>query len=250
MQNSLLYVSGSIHQGHELFSDISRGRQCSFMSFSALLYAQVNPIEQWRRFTVDQILIQGDSMYLNALQRGHIPDTETISLNYLPNRARSSLSLDYTSTLRNQLFLETTQRTQLETNQTPQSNTNLPIVVEPIEAQNQTNIQLPIVVGPSEAPTNTNNINSWWLINYKEFYQGRIVSDEHENEAPYFTLHSALMNTFIDNNYAFIVLDGYIMALMKSVDGIYVFDSHSRNCCGMPDENGTAVVMKCANIDN
>ena len=37
------YVAGSIHQGDEMFSDISRGRQCSLMSFSALLCAQVYP---------------------------------------------------------------------------------------------------------------------------------------------------------------------------------------------------------------
>ena len=40
MSNPTLFVNGSIHQGHERFSDISRGRQCSFMSFSVLLFAQ------------------------------------------------------------------------------------------------------------------------------------------------------------------------------------------------------------------
>ena len=39
MSNSTLFVNGSIHQGHERFSDISRGRQCSFASFPALLFA-------------------------------------------------------------------------------------------------------------------------------------------------------------------------------------------------------------------
>ena len=38
--------------------------------------------------TVDQILIEGDSMYFNALKNQNIPDTETISLIYLPNQAR------------------------------------------------------------------------------------------------------------------------------------------------------------------
>ena len=62
--------------------------------------------------------------------------------------------------------------------------------------------------------------------------------------SPYFSLQSALMNAFSDNNYAFIILDGYIMALIKYLDCIYVFDSHAHNCCGMPDVNGTALVMK------
>jgi hypothetical protein len=40
LSNSTLFTLGSIHQGHERFSDVSRRRQCSFMSFSALLCAQ------------------------------------------------------------------------------------------------------------------------------------------------------------------------------------------------------------------
>ena len=122
MSYSTLFISGSIHQGHEQFSDIARGRQCSFMSFSALLCAQSCPVQQWKTCTVDQILTHGDTIYLTALQRQTIPDTETMSLNYLPDRARS-------------------------------------------------------------------------------FYQGNINHGEHENEAPYCTLHSALMNTFSNNNY-------------------------------------------------
>jgi hypothetical protein len=48
MSNLNLFVAGSSHQGSEQFySDISRGRQCSFMSFSALLFAQTLPIQQW-----------------------------------------------------------------------------------------------------------------------------------------------------------------------------------------------------------
>ena len=100
-----------------------------------------------------------------------------------------------------------------------------------------------------EAKNETNSINSWWLINYKEFFQGRIVCVEHENEVPYVTLHSALMNTFSDSNNAFIILDGFVMGLMKFLDSFYVFDSHARNCSGMPDPNGTAVIMKCSTIN-
>ena len=34
MLNAILSIAGSSHQGHERFSEISMGRQCSFMSFS------------------------------------------------------------------------------------------------------------------------------------------------------------------------------------------------------------------------
>ena len=68
MLNAILSIAGSSHQGHERFSEISRGRQCSFMNFSALLCAQSFPVQHWDTATVDQILIEGDRMYLNALE--------------------------------------------------------------------------------------------------------------------------------------------------------------------------------------
>ena len=58
---------GSIHQGHEGFSGQSRGKQCSFMiCFSALLTAQTIPVIEWNSTTIDNVLVQGDNMYLNA----------------------------------------------------------------------------------------------------------------------------------------------------------------------------------------
>ena len=56
------------------------------------------------------------------------------------------------------------------------------------------------------------------------------------------------MNSFNGNNFSFIILEGYIIALINTVDCIYVFDSHARNNFGMPDPNGTAVVMKCDDV--
>lgn len=40
------------------------------------------------------------------------------------------------------------------------------------------------------------------------------------------------------------------MAIIQSTDAVYIFDSHARNCFGMPDPNGTAVVMKCVDVSN
>lgn len=234
MFKPVLYVAGSIHQGDEMFSDISRGRQCSFMSFSALLCVQGYPIRHWHCFTVDQLLKEGDKLYLNALRNGQIPNAETILLNCLPHRIYWPFcSLEVRANSVNSL---------MSSHEIAQINDK---AHEPIAIVGTNNDPLIMV----EAQNETNNINLWWLINYKEFFQGRIVSDEHENEDPYVTLHSALMNTFRDNNYAFIILDGFIMGLMKLLDSIYVFDSHARNCFGMPDPNGTAVVMECSTIN-
>ena len=90
MSSSTFFVAGSIHQGQERFSDKCRERQCSFtVSFSALLCAQTLSIESWNSATVDQILFEGDKMYLNTFERRIIPGTDALSLVYLPDRARS-----------------------------------------------------------------------------------------------------------------------------------------------------------------
>jgi hypothetical protein len=93
MSNLNLFVAGSIHQGSEQFySDISRRRQCSFMSFPALLFAQTLPIQQWTASNVDQILAEGDRLlYLDAFESRSIPDTETLSLDYPSREMRWSL---------------------------------------------------------------------------------------------------------------------------------------------------------------
>jgi hypothetical protein len=78
MSNLNLFVAGSIHQGSERFSDISCGRQCSFMSFSVLLFVQTSPIEQWTTSNVDQILAEGDRLYLDAFESRSIPDTDVV----------------------------------------------------------------------------------------------------------------------------------------------------------------------------
>ena len=47
MPNADLIVSGNIHQADRRFSDLSRGRQCAFISFSALLRANSCRVSQW-----------------------------------------------------------------------------------------------------------------------------------------------------------------------------------------------------------
>ena len=141
-----------------------------------------------------------------------------------------------------------------------------PIVVEPVEAK--TIIDPPIVVEPVEAKTiidlpivaqlieeqsitdihdDTENENQICLINYGAEFQGLVITDQ-EIECHYYDIHTALLNTFISDSYAIVTLEGYMMALVKQTDNFYVFDSHARDSFGMPDPNGTAVVMKFYNI--
>jgi len=60
-------IQRSIHQGHEAFSEHSRGRQCAFMSLSALLFIRSDLVESWTQTDIDAILFHGDRMYLHAL---------------------------------------------------------------------------------------------------------------------------------------------------------------------------------------
>ena len=82
-----LFLSCEIHQGDDLFSVQSRGKQCAFMSLSAVLTAQNIPLIDWSKTTLNNVLLQGDKMYLQALDNGFVvlePDVEFLSVDNLP----------------------------------------------------------------------------------------------------------------------------------------------------------------------
>ena len=59
-----------------------------WLSQSHSISRAVGQSRLWTASTVDQILAEGDRFYLDALVSRSIPDTETLSLNYLPSVAR------------------------------------------------------------------------------------------------------------------------------------------------------------------
>ena len=82
-----LFLSANIHQGDELFSVHSRGKQCAFMSLSAILTARNISLTAWSKITFNNVLLQGDKMYLKALNNGLIalePGIEYLSVDNLP----------------------------------------------------------------------------------------------------------------------------------------------------------------------
>ncbi len=82
-----LFLSADIHQGDEHFSVHSRGKQCAFMSLSVLLTAQNISLNLGSRITFKNALLQGDKMFLNALDNGFIildPGVEFLSVENLP----------------------------------------------------------------------------------------------------------------------------------------------------------------------
>ena len=88
MSDADLTVGGNTHQADRRLSDVSRGRQCAFTSFSAVLLKRANScrVSQWTADIVDEILIEEDAMYVKAFDDDTIPDTETLSPTYLPDR--------------------------------------------------------------------------------------------------------------------------------------------------------------------
>ncbi|KAJ7376788.1 hypothetical protein OS493_032522 [Desmophyllum pertusum] len=89
-------VRGSIHQGHEAFNEHSRGRQCAFMSLSALVFNQsADSVDLWTQTNIDDILHHGDRMYLHALSNEMVPDTDNLSINELPKVATSHNNAEY-----------------------------------------------------------------------------------------------------------------------------------------------------------
>ena len=68
MSNTTIFARGSIHQGNNRFSNASRGRQCAFISLSAILCANSCDILTWTSDIIDGILIEGDA-YLQLLNK-------------------------------------------------------------------------------------------------------------------------------------------------------------------------------------
>ena len=78
-----IFLSADIHQDDERFSVHFRGKQCAFMSLLVLLTAQNIPLNSWSSITFSNALLQGDKMFLNALDNG-FPCVEFLSVENLP----------------------------------------------------------------------------------------------------------------------------------------------------------------------
>ena len=110
-------------------------------------------------------------MYLNALESQSIPHTDTLSLIYLPNQARSTVqspAIDHEVTEQNPSPVEVTLKSPSEANNSRQSPVEVKTILNksPITV---TNTDLPIVVEPVEAQINAND-SPLWSVEYKVFY--------------------------------------------------------------------------------
>lgn len=312
-----LFLSADIHQGDALFSIHSKGKQCAFMSLSAILTAQNIPLIQWSKMTMNNILMQGDKMYLNALSSGFVvpaPHREFLSVDDLPKVVRVSCGRNMFSYQICQTVQATQTSPKIVTNTDTENNSNLPVAVARnssdlpsvvaentsdlpvivtqntndlpmvvvqntndlpvvvaqntndlpivvvqntndlpfVVAQNtndqpvvvaEKNSDLPVVVGKNTSVEPHTNENQLWVINYGKELQGLVINYQ-EIDSHYHDIHTALLNTFVSHDYAILILEGYMLAIIKQTDSFYLFHSHARDYSGMPDPNGTAVVME------
>ena len=59
-------VTGSTHQASDKYAVSSRGKQCTPVSFFAILFSAVFDVIHWTTRTVDLIVDQGDNIYLSV----------------------------------------------------------------------------------------------------------------------------------------------------------------------------------------
>ena len=267
----MLVARGKVHQGDTSFSEESRGRQCAFMALTSLAYNQYEiAVTNWQPETVDEILDIGDSQFLDALQRGFIPDAPTLSVEQLPTTVCFAQSNEDNSDLPHRAQNEISKpivvlplgATKANTSEMPieaPNNSDFPIVEGKSESPIVViNSELPIVATkaiPEKPQTETNsklyesNLPGS-SITFGNISQGSFNHDtQNDNDSPFIPLHTALENVFTDNNYAIFILDGYMVSIIHNPNsGFYVFDSHARNSFGMPDMNGKAVVLNLRNM--
>ena len=86
---------------------------------------------------------------------------------------------------------------------------------------------------------------SLWHIDYNDYYQRHFASLTHTESADFSltTLSDVLKKTLLISQFAVLVLQDYIFAIINSVGSYYLFDSHSRNSSELPIENGGTVAM-------
>ena len=154
-----IYLSSHIHQGDESFDIQTRGiKQCAFNCLLGLLTAHKKPLVEWSPTTLNCILLQGDKLYLKAVNNGLInlaPGVEFLSVEDLPKVVSISC---FEHQFSFDICCQSEQR--IHTIATEIQSIDLPIEAQnidlPVEAQN---IDLPVEVQSIDLPVEAQNTN-------------------------------------------------------------------------------------------
>lgn len=69
-----LAIMGHFHQSSEkYFKHAAAGSQCTSNCLMAIVASNHKPVDNWNSDIIDEILIEGDKLHLNILQRNHWP---------------------------------------------------------------------------------------------------------------------------------------------------------------------------------
>ena len=94
-----------------------------------------------------------------------------------------------------------------------------PLWWKPIEAKS--NVDLPVVEKTINVQHDAEIKNQMWFINYGKELQGLVITDG-DIESHYYDIHTALLNTFLNDIFAMLILEGYMMALIKQTN-VFLF---------------------------
>ena len=183
-----IFIRGNINQGDDCFDVQSRGKQCAFNSLLGLLTAYKKPITQWSPATLNSILLQGDKLYLKAVNNHLIhlpPGVVYLSVKDLPKLVIVSC---FENEFNFDISCQTEQNIDLPTGA---HSIELPVVVSETE--------LPIVVPVNETSNVTTNVTTSneeviCVIDYKQELQGLVIVNE-EIPSHYYKVHIAIANT-------------------------------------------------------
>ena len=272
-----IYLSSHIHQGDESFDIQTRGKQCAINCLLGRLTAHKKPLVEWSPTTLNRILIQGDKLYLKAVNNGLInlaPGVEFLSVEDLRKVVSIScfqhqFSFDICCQSEQRIHTITTEVQSIDLPIEAQNtnlpvgaqNTNLPVGAQninlPVGAQNinlhveaqsiqlsigaqnieSHDIEMSYVAQENNLPAEATNIcqhnvstneENVCVIHCEQELQGLVLITNKEIPSYYYKIHTALTNTFIKCKYAFLILEGYIMALIKQEEWFYLFDPHAR----------------------
>ena len=76
-------IRGSIHQGHDMFSDATRGKQCTAIAGVAIAMSLIHQLDTWTRNLIDTILLIGDALYVKSISKRKNPHLAEINRDFL-----------------------------------------------------------------------------------------------------------------------------------------------------------------------
>ncbi|XP_029671986.1 uncharacterized protein LOC115240773 [Formica exsecta] len=76
-------IRGSIHQGHDMFSDATRGKQCTAIAAVAIAMSLLHNLQTWTKNLIDTILLIGDALYVTSISKRKNPHLAEINRDFL-----------------------------------------------------------------------------------------------------------------------------------------------------------------------